>query len=144
MSGQFDFREGMLLEKVVYKDTSCDWKSRCLYIVTLLTTWAWGVAWFALFFYLYIFHQKVAFWIYIALWLVFAITLIVNGIYQIQSAKARKLQRKQLKDEHQEKEKEIEKARQQKMMKLKAEKEGITPEKERHSPLNTETESLNA
>ena len=44
MSGQFDFREGMLLEKVVYKDTSCDWKSRCLYALTLITTWAWGVA----------------------------------------------------------------------------------------------------
>lgn len=144
MSGQFDFREGMLLEKVVYKDTSCDWKSRCLYALTLITTWAWGVAWFALFFYLYIFHQKIAFWIYIAVWLVFAISLIVNAIIQLQSAKSRKLHKKQMREEHLEKEKEIERARQQKMIKEKAEKEGITPEKDKHTPLNTEMESLNA
>ena len=54
MSGRFDFREGMLLEKVVYKDTSIDCASRFKYIGYLLLTWAWGVAWFSLFFYIYI------------------------------------------------------------------------------------------
>ena len=32
----FDFRDGLLQEKAVYKDTSCDWKSVFLYIGCML------------------------------------------------------------------------------------------------------------
>ena len=72
MVGKFDFRDGMLLERVVYKDTSIDCLSRLKYFGYWLCAMAYGCAWFALFFWLYIFHERVAFWLFIAYWIVFA------------------------------------------------------------------------
>ena len=98
----YDFRDGILLEKVVYKDDSCNCGYTLLYLLILLLTWIWGCAWFALFFYSYIFHEKVAFIVFIVIWCVFAVIVIVIGILTIQKSKNEK-QRKKLEKEEREK-----------------------------------------
>ena len=137
MSGRFDFREGMLLEKVVYKDTSLDCASRFKYIGYLLLTWAWGVAWFSLFFYLYIFHERVAFWIFIGCWIAFALTFIINSIVTLQRAKSRKLKKLHDRKEHQEIQEKIDKAKQEHYQQK-------SKKNDQHIQLTTEMEQLNA
>ena len=45
MSGQYDFREGMLLEKVVYKDESFDIKSlNAILILSLLNLYSFPIS----------------------------------------------------------------------------------------------------
>ena len=137
MSGRFDFREGMLLEKVVYKDTSIDCASRFKYIGYLLLTWAWGVAWFSLFFYLYIFHERVAFWIFVGCWIAFALTFIINSIVTLQRAKSRKLKKQHDRKEHQEIQEKIDKAKQEHYQQK-------SKKNDQHIQLTTEMEQLNA
>lgn len=134
MVGKFDFRDGMLLERVVYKDTSIDCLSRLKYFGYWLCAMAYGCAWFALFFWLYIFHERVAFWLFIACWIVFAIML--------HQSEMRKEMKQRKKEELLEKEKQIEKARQQKMQK-EFEKNTMRGEKDNHYQLNTEMQELN-
>ena len=86
----YDFRDGILLEKVVYKDDSCNVGYVFLYLGLLLLTWIWGSGWFALFFYSYIFHEKVAFIVLLVIWGVFIIIVIVIGFLTIQRSKNQK------------------------------------------------------
>ena len=95
----YDFRDGILLEKVVYKDESCNFGYVLLYLACLLLTWIWGSGWFALFFYSYVFHEKVAFIVFIVVWGLFAITVIVIGFLTIQRSKNEKKRKKQQKEE---------------------------------------------
>ena len=103
----YDFRDGILLEKVVYKDESCNFGYLLLYLACLLLTWMWGVGWFALFFYSYVFHEKVAFIVFIVIWLLFAITVIVIGFLTIQNSKNEKKRKRELKEERERQMKEI-------------------------------------
>ena len=103
----YDFRDGILLEKVVYKDDSCNCGYVLLYLLCLLLTWAWGCGWFALFFYSYIFHEKVAFIVFIVIWGVFAIIVVVIGILTIQKSENEKRRKKQDKEERERQMKEI-------------------------------------
>jgi hypothetical protein len=96
MPAQFDFREGIIIENIVYKDTSCDWESKLLYISFLLLTWAYGIAWFALFFYCYIFHERTTFWVFIGCWFVHIGVLIGKGTHTIIKAKQNKQKNKRL------------------------------------------------
>lgn len=142
MVGKFDFRDGMLLERVVYKDTSIDCLSRLKYFGYWLCAMAYGCAWFALFFWLYIFHERVAFWLFIACWIVFAAVLVVKSAIMLHQSEMRKEMKQRKKEELLEKEKQIEKARQQKMQK-EFEKNTMRGEKDNHYQLNTEIQELN-
>lgn len=104
---KYDFRDGILLEKVVYKDDSCNVGYVFLYLGCLLLTWIWGSGWFALFFYSYIFHEKVAFIVLIVIWCVFAIIVIVIGVLTILRSKNEKKRKKELKEERERQLKEI-------------------------------------
>ena len=95
----YDFRDGILLEKVVYKDDSCNFGYVLLYLACLLITWIWASAWFALFFYSYVFHEKVAFIVFIVIWLIFAITVIIIGFLTIQRSKNEKIRKRREKEE---------------------------------------------
>ena len=90
MSAKYDFREGMLLEKVVYKDESIDLKSRILYFLCIIITWCWGCAWFALFFYAYIYHEQITFWIFIIAICVHALIIILFGASTLMASKTKK------------------------------------------------------
>ena len=103
----YDFRDGILLEKVVYKDESCNFGYVLLYLACLLLTWIWGSGWFALFFYSYVFHEKVAFIVFIVVWGLFAITVIVIGFLTIQRSKNEKKRKKEQKEERERQMKEI-------------------------------------
>ena len=95
----YDFRDGILLEKVVYKDDSCNFGYVLLYLGCLLLTWIWASGWFALFFYSYVFHEKVAFIVFIVIWLVFAIIVIIIGFLTIQNSKKEKIRKRIEKEE---------------------------------------------
>ena len=103
----YDFRDGMLLEKVVYKDDSCNCGYVLLYLACLLLTWIWGSAWFALFFYSYVFHEKVALIVFVVVWCLFAVVVIVIGYLTIQRSKNEKRYKKEQKEERERQEKEI-------------------------------------
>ena len=114
---KYDFRDGILLEKVVYKDDSCNCGYLLLYLLCLLITWIWGSGWFALFFYSYIFHEKVAFIVFIAIWGVFAIIVIIIGILTIQKSKNEKRRKKEEKEERARQMKEINEAKKKRILK---------------------------
>jgi len=95
----YDFRDGILLEKVVYKDDSCNFGYVLLYLACLLLTWIWASGWFALFFYSYVFHERVAFIVFIVIWLIFAIFVIIIGFLTIQRSKNEKIRKRKEKEE---------------------------------------------
>ena len=95
----YDFRDGILLEKVVYKDDSCNCQYTLLYLGLLLLTWIWGSGWFALFFYSYVFHERVAFIVFLVIWCVFAAIVIVIGFLTIQKSKNEKIRKTLEKEE---------------------------------------------
>ena len=107
----YDFRDGILLEKVVYKDESCNFGYVLLYLACLLLTWIWGSAWFALFFYSYVFHEIATFITFIVIWILFAITVIVIGFLTIQRSKNEKKRKRELKEEREKQMKEINEAK---------------------------------
>ena len=108
---KYDFRDGILLEKVVYKDDSCNCAYILLYLCCLLLTWIWGCGWFALFFYSYIFHQRTTFIVFIVIWGVFAIVIALIGFLTIQKSKNEKLRKKLAKEEREKQLKEINEAK---------------------------------
>ena len=119
MSGQYDFREGMLLEKVVYKDDSIDIKSRILYVCCIILTWCWGCAWFALFFWAYIFHEEIAFWVFIAVWLIHFIIVVIFAAHTLISARNHKREKKERKEKEEQLQKEIEENKRKRARQLK-------------------------
>ena len=121
MSGQYDFREGMLLEKVVYKDESFDIKSRILYVICILLTWCWGCAWFALFFWAYIFHEQIAFWVFIIVWLIHFIIVVIFAAHTLISARNKKIEKKRKKEENERQQKLIEENKRKRARELKKE-----------------------
>ena len=72
----YDFREGLDKEKIIYRNTSCDWASFFKWIGSVLLVWIWMAGWFAVFQYSYINHAKTAFWVYCIIWLTFMICLV--------------------------------------------------------------------
>ena len=91
---KWDFREGLLLQKATYKDESRKFGEGILFFGVIILTWIWGLAWFSLFFWMYIYHQPVSFWIFIGVFLVHFIILIIIGAYTIISSKNKKKQKK--------------------------------------------------
>ena len=116
MPAKYDFREGILLDKVVYKDKSHNWIHNLLFFASLLVTWAWGVCWFALFFYAYIFHEWATMWVFIAFWLLWAVAVIGIGFYTIQRSKIQKEKKREMKEEKLRQEQEIAKAKRERNM----------------------------
>ena len=112
MSGPiYDFRDGILLEKVVYKDDSCNCQYVLLYIGCLILTWIWGSGWFALFFYSYIFHERVAFIVFLVIWCIFAAIVIVIGFLTLRKSKNEKIRKNFEKEEKERQLREINEAK---------------------------------
>jgi hypothetical protein len=80
---EFDFREGLDKDHIVYKKKGFDCKHCIYYLMYLLFTWGYTVAFFALFQYAYTNHELVAFPIYIALWLLFIVALTTIAIINL-------------------------------------------------------------
>ncbi len=104
---KYDFRDGILLEKVVYKDDSCNVGYVFLYLLCLLITWIWASGWFALFFYSYIFHEKTCMIVFLSIWGAFAIAVVIIGVLTIQKSKNEKARKKYEKEEREKQMKEI-------------------------------------
>jgi hypothetical protein len=104
---EFDFREGLDKDNIIYKRKGFDWKHCIYYFGYLFFAWGYTVAFFALFQFAYVNHEPVAFPIYIALWLAFMIALIVvaavnlvNYGKQKKIKQARKAAEKQRLEQH--------------------------------------------
>ena len=91
---KWDFREGLLQQKANYKDEGCKFGEGIFFFGVIILTWIWGLAWFILFFWMYIYHRPVSFWIFIGVFLVHFIFLIIIGAYNIISSKNKKKQKK--------------------------------------------------
>ena len=121
MSAKYDFREGILIEKVVYKDESMDIKSRILYILCIIITWCLGCAWFALFFYAYIYHEQITFWIFIIAICIHALIIIIVGASTLIASKNKKKEKRNRLLESERQQKEIEENRRKRARALKEE-----------------------
>ena len=115
----YDFRDGMLLEKVVYKDESYNCGYFFLYLLCLLLTWIWGSGWFALFFYSYVFHEKIALITFVVIWCIFAAIVVTIGILTIQRSKNEKRIKKEKKEERERELNEIKEAKRRRAERMK-------------------------
>jgi hypothetical protein len=95
---EFDFREGLDKDHIVYKRSGFHWTHCVYYIGYLLFTWGITVAFFALFQFVYTNYEPVAFPIYIALWLAFVISIIIVAVMNLVNYKKTKHVRKAKKD----------------------------------------------
>lgn len=145
MTAKFDFREGMLLEKVVYKDTSCDWKSCLMYTGCLIFCYSWGCAWFALFFWAYINYENITFWVFIACWLVHMGIIIGIGANTLHKSKLNRIKKIKEREERAKQQEKIEQAKRKKFMQETEynENKENNDEKQTHNPIQTETAALN-
>lgn len=124
----YDFRDGLLLEKAAYKDESCDWKSKLLYLGFLLVAYCWAFAWFILFFYLYGNFSKIVLWIWIGVFLLHFAILITVGALNIHRAKAKKAKKKKEESDKRLQEEKITNLRRQKVAGLKNKNENVVNE----------------
>jgi hypothetical protein len=97
---EFDFRMGLNKDHIVYKHKGINWQ-HCIYYFGYLTfTWGYVVACFALFQYVYINYEPIAFPLYIVLWLVFVLTIVgiaIANLRRYNQAKMNKINRAQCK-----------------------------------------------
>jgi hypothetical protein len=84
---EFDFREGLDKEHIVYKRKGFSWKFCVYYFAYLFFTWGYVVAFFALFIYAYTNNEPVAFPIYLSLWLAFVVAIIIVAIINMLNYK---------------------------------------------------------
>ncbi len=73
---EYDFREGLDRDHIIYKKSGYDWDFSWKYILYLIATYVYTAAWFALFHYAYITNEPTAFWTYIAFWLLWVILIV--------------------------------------------------------------------
>ena len=105
----YDFRDGLLDKESRYTDTSVDVGSHFLYFIVMGVCWCWGLAWYSLFYSFYFYHEKIAFIVYICIFIVHFIILITIGVINIRSARRRKILMRKQKEEMLKTESEIEK-----------------------------------
>ena len=134
---KWDFREGLLLQKVIYKDESCKFGEGIFFFGVIFLTWIWGLAWFSLFFWMYIYHRTVSFWIFIAVFLIHFILLFFIGTYNILYSKHKKKQKLLKKEENEILINQIEKSK-----KYQQHKNIINNSENNEEIINTETKML--
>ena len=140
---KWDFREGLLQQKANYKDEGCKFGEGIFFFGVIILTWIWGLAWFILFFWMYIYHRPVSFWIFIGVFLVHFIFLIIIGAYNIISSKNKKKQKKIEKEQNDDLMNRIEKNRKIHTNPNKnINNDDINNEANNHEIINTETNML--
>ena len=141
----WDFREGLLQQKANYKDEGCKFGEGLFFFGAIILTWVWGIAWFSLFFWMYIYHRPVSFWIFIGVFLAHFILIIIVGDYNIISSKKKKKQKKIEKEQNDDLMNRIEKS---KKIHSNQNKNIINNENNNdinnHEIINTETKMLNS
>ena len=94
----WDFREG-LIDKIKYKNKSIKVNKKKEWIIFfgfIFLTWIWGIFWFVLFFWLYVYYRNITFWLFIFIFLTHFFILTIRAVYIILSSKNKKI--KKLKD----------------------------------------------
>ena len=91
----WDFREG-LIDKIKYKNKSIKVNKKKEWIIFfgfIFLTWIWGIFWFILFFWLYIYYRNITFWLFIIIFLTHFFILIIRSVYIILSSKNKKIKK---------------------------------------------------
>ncbi len=92
----WDFREGIIYKKIKYKNKSKNINKKKEWIIFfgfIFLTWIWGIFWFILFFWLYIYYRNVTFWLFIIIFLTHFFILIIRSVYIILSSKNKKIKK---------------------------------------------------
>lgn len=142
----FDFREGTLMNKAIYVDRSINLKSNLFYYVVMLCCWAWGLAWFTLFYSFLFYYEKIAYIVYIVIFVVHFIIIITVGAKNIIGSRNKKQKLRQLQAKQKEQELRIEKARKMKASATRSKKTStknlghVQQETEKNDLINNNTE----
>ncbi len=80
---EYDFRDGLDKDHLIYKKKGNDCKFCCYYLLYLLATYINCALWYALFHYAYINHEPIAFWVYVGCWLFWVLTIVVVAIINL-------------------------------------------------------------
>ena len=92
----WDFREGLIYKKIKYKNKSKNINKKKEWIIFfgfIFLTWIWGIFWFILFFWLYIYYRNITFWLFIIIFLTHFFILIIRSVYIILSSKNKKIKK---------------------------------------------------
>ena len=92
----WDFREGLISKNIKYKNKSKKAnvkKEWVIFFGFIFLTWIWGIFWFILFFWLYIYYRNLAFWLFIFIFLTHFFILIIRAAYVIISSKNKKIKK---------------------------------------------------
>ena len=92
----WDFREGLISKNIKYKNKSKKAnvkKEWVIFFGFIFLTWIWGIFWFILFFWLYIYYRNISFWLFIFIFLTHFFILIIRAAYVIISSKNKKIKK---------------------------------------------------
>ena len=92
----WDFREGLISKNIKYKNKSKNINKKKEWIIFfgfIFLTWIWGIFWFILFFWLYIYYRNISFWLFIFIFLTHFFILIIRAAYVIISSKIKKIKK---------------------------------------------------
>jgi len=98
----WDFREG-LIDKIKYKNKLIKVNKRkewFIFFGCIFLTWIWGIFWFVLFYWLYVYYRNITFWLFIFIFLTHSFILTIRAVYIILSSKRKKI--KKIKDKENE------------------------------------------
>lgn len=141
---EYDFREGLEKDKIIYINDKRDWGGLFFYFCYILFAWSWAIANFSLWYYAYIYHEPTAFWIFVGIWLgfiVFLITVSLVNIHRYNRKKEMKLKQK-LNDEKQKDESHKQKMEERKM-ETRGDNENIAGTDQNLNPQEIELQNLN-
>ena len=102
---EYDFREGLDRDHIIYKKKGYDCKFCCYYVLYLIATYAFTAGWYALFHYAYINDEPTAFWVYIAFWLAWVILIVTIAVANLMVHYRNKRARKAKEAEEEERKK---------------------------------------
>ena len=94
---KYDFREGINLDKIVYKETTIRWENAIYYTLLMFSTWLYAFGFLCLNFFLISNYEPVVRWIFLGQWLVWIFSIIIIGGYNLMNHYKLKDEKRKLK-----------------------------------------------
>jgi hypothetical protein len=121
---KFDFREGIDIDKIVYKNTRTRWEHAIYYFLCMLFTWLYAFGFLWLNFYLYANYEDVVKWIFIGVWVAVVLSIIIRGGIILAGYYSRKWDKERKKKEEENRMKEELKRKAEESKRLQQERNG--------------------
>ncbi len=103
---KFDFREGIDIDKIVYKNTRTRWEHAIYYFLCMLLTWVYAFGFLWLNFYLYANYENVVKWVFIGVWIAVVLSIVIRGGIILAEYYSKKWEKETMKLEEENKKKE--------------------------------------